>query len=56
LGGATRGETVLHVFIWEIYLKTEIYMKVLGIQVCKNHGPQGSGEAIIGETVLHVFI
>jgi hypothetical protein len=22
-------------------------------QVCKNHGPRGSDEAIIGETVLH---
>jgi hypothetical protein len=32
--------------------KIEIYVKVLGIQVCKNHGPMGSSEAIIGETVF----
>ena len=25
-------------------------------QICENLDPRGSGEAIIGETVLHVFI
>jgi hypothetical protein len=58
LGGATRGETVLHVLIWEIYFnkssdKKSLRQKILiltrklydivEIQVCKNYGPLGVG-------------
>jgi hypothetical protein len=36
-------------FTWKLNI-------ILRNQVCKNHGPRESGDAIIGETVLHVFI
>jgi hypothetical protein len=36
-------------FIWKLN-------NIVQIQICKNHAPGRSGEVIMGEAVLHVFI